>query len=377
MSKIINPHLVFVVNVDWFFVSHRLHLATFLRQKGWRISVLTHVTDHAARIQAIGIELIPLPLSRGKIAVFRELYLCYFLWKTYRKLKPSLIHQVGLKLIVYGTIANRLGRSVPMIQAVSGLGTFWHQSPLLARLLAWTKHCFAGAQQHWVFQNPTDAHTLQQHLALNPVQTHLIKGMGVDVQHFYPRSPTPAMPLKVVLIARMIQDKGIFDFIQAAQLLRSRWQGKVQFELVGGIDAHNPRAITKHTLLEACVPDYIVWKDFQHDIRQNLAEACVVVLPSYHEGFPKVLLEASAMEKAIVASDCAGCSSLIHDQENGLLFPVGQTTALAERIDYLLDRPFLRKKLGQKARQLVVQQYTHQHISTQFWHLYQHVLHNL
>ena len=102
-----------------------------------------------------------------------------------------------------------------------------------------------------------------------------------------------------------------------------------------------------------------------------------MVLPSYHEGFPKVLLEASAMEKAIIASDCAGCSSLIHDQENGLLFPVGQTTALAERIDYLLNRPFLRKKLGQKARQLVVQQYTHQHISTQFWHLYQHVLHNL
>ncbi len=378
MSNNPNPHIVFVVNVDWFFVSHRLALATFLQQQGWKVSLITQVTDHATSIQAQGIDVYPLPPSRGRTNLFRELYLCYFLWKMYRRLKPSLIHQVGLKLITYGTVANRLGKHIPSIQAVSGLGTYWYQSVVLPYFYRLNRPWLAHPLHQWVFQNEMDAHILQECLQLNTAQIHLIKGVGVDTQYFSPRAQNPTQTLrKVVLVARMIEDKGIFDFIQAAHLLRSRWQGKVQFELVGGIDADNPRAIAKHTLQEACVPDYIVWKDFQHDIRQNLAEACLVVLPSYHEGFPKILLEASAMEKAIVASDCAGCRSLIKDNENGLLFPVGQVEALAQQIDYLLRNPFLRKILGQKARKIVEQQFTHQHISTQFWYLYQHVLHNL
>jgi len=233
---------------------------------------------------------------------------------------------------------------------------------------------FRKSYQHFLFQNEQNAQFFQRLLYLKNAQITLIKGTGIDIKYFVYTPESTHNGLKVRLVARMLKDKGILDFVKAAHLLKSKWVGKVTFELIGPIDEANPSAITQDEL-EAIVDNfYLVWKGAQSPILPFLQTAHIIVLPSYHEGFPRILLEASAVGRAIIASGCDGCTALIEHQKNGLIVPIGDFRALAQQIDYLLENPQIRHRLGYNARQIVVDNYTEQKVNHAFLELYHRLL---
>lgn len=369
-------HLLFVVNVDSFFVSHRLSMALACLKQGFKISIITKDTGHRIYIESLGIDFYDFQLNRGSKSPLQNLKEVWFLRKLYHQINPDLIHHVGIKLILLGSIA-RLGLSNSLVlNAVAGLGSALsqHKESILKRIFFLMSFMFRKSYQHFLFQNEQNAQFFQKLLHLKSPQINLVKGTGIDTQYFTYTPESTQTILKVRLIARMLKDKGVLDFIEAAELLRSKWEGKVAFELIGPIDEANPSALTQQEL-EANVDNfYLVWKGAQSPILPFLQTAHIVVLPSYHEGFPRILLEASAVGRAIITSDCDGCKALIKHQKNGLIVPIGHIETLAQQIDYLLENPQVRHDLGYNARQVVVDNYTEQHLNQAFLELYHRLL---
>lgn len=371
-----NSHLLFVVNADYFFVSHRLSMALACIEQGFRVSLITKNTGQRSYIESLGIDFYDLQLDRGSKSPLQNLKELWLLRKLYHQINPDLIHHVGIKLILLGSIARLgLGNSI-VLNAVAGLGSALSQNKesILKRIFFLMGFMFRKSYQHFLFQNEQNAQFFQQLLHLKSLQINFIKGTGIDTNYFVYTSESIQTPLKVCLIARMLKDKGVWDFIKAAELLRSKWEGKVTFELIGPIDNANPSALTQQEL-EANVDNfYIMWKGAQSPILPFLQTAHIIVLPSYHEGFPRILLEASAVGRAIVASDCDGCKALIEHHKNGLIVPIGHIEALAQQIDYLLEKPKVRHLLGYNARQVVVDNYTEPHLNQAFIALYHRLL---
>ncbi|WP_044172756.1 glycosyltransferase family 4 protein [Flectobacillus major] len=375
MSNLTSPHLFLVVNVDWFFLSHRLAIALATLHQGYRVTIVTRDTGHRSTIESYGFTMIDLPMKRSGKNLWEELKVIYFLWKTYQQNHPDLIHHVGIKLILWGSIANFWAKKAPVINAVSGLGSSlsskkWSFEKILLRLL---QTLLRASNHHFVFQNNNDATFFQKNIRLAISQFTIIKGVGVDTT-YYQETPELFTPLQVVLIARMIRDKGIDEFIRAALLLQPKWQYQACFSLIGGLDPDSPSAYLEEELQQNLIPDYLNWLGFQADVREHLEQANIVVLPSYHEGLPKVLLEASAVGRAIVASDCAGCTALIQHGINGILVPIGDASQLAQQIHNLLENTELRLALGKAARLKVEQEFSQEIICQQFLMLYQAML---
>ncbi|MFY7826987.1 MAG: glycosyltransferase family 4 protein [Flectobacillus sp.] len=371
-----NLHLLFVVNTDYFFISHRLSIALACIEQGYRVSLITKDTGKRAYLESLGIDFYDFQLNRGSKSPLQNLKELWILRKLYHQINPDLIQHVGIKLILLGSLARLgLGQSI-VLQAVAGLGSALspNKESILKRIFFLLGFMFRKSYQHFLFQNEQNAQFFQRLLYLKNAQITLIKGTGIDIKYFVYTPESTHNGLKVRLVARMLKDKGILDFVKAAHLLKSKWVGKVTFELIGPIDEANPSAITQDEL-EAIVDNfYLVWKGAQSPILPFLQTAHIIVLPSYHEGFPRILLEASAVGRAIIASSCDGCKALIEHQKNGLIVPIGDFRALAQQIDYLLENPQIRHRLGYNARQIVVDNYTEQKVNHAFLELYHRLL---
>lgn len=370
------PHLLLVINSDAFFISHRIAMAQACLQNKFKVSIVTKDTGHRAYIESLGFEFYDFSINRGSKSLIQNFKELYFLRKLYFKIKPDIIHHVGIKLILLGSIARLgIGNSI-VLNAVAGLGSAlsanrWN---ILKKIFSLSSFIFRKNYQHFLFQNEQNAHFFQTLLKLTYPQINLIKGTGIDINYFVYTPESNSSIYVVRLIARMLKDKGVLDFIEAAKLLRSKWEGKVAFELVGPIDEANPSALTRQEL-EASVDNfYLVWQGAQYPILPFLQTAHIIVLPSYHEGFPRILLEASAVGRAIIGSDCDGCKALIKHQENGLIVPIGHIEALAHQIDDLLENTLVRQTLGHNARQVVVENYTEQQVNQAFIELYHRLL---
>lgn len=369
-------HLLFVVNADSFFVSHRLSMALACIEQGFKVSIITKDTGHRTYIESLGIDFYDFQLNRGSKSPLQNLKEVWFLRKLYRQINPDLIHHVGIKLILLGCIA-RLGLNNSLVlNAVVGLGSALSQNKesILKRIFFLMGFMFRKRYQHFLFQNEQNAQFFQKLLHLKSQQINFIKGTGIDTNYFAYTPEVTQASLKVRLIARMLKDKGVWDFIKAAEILRSKWEGKVTFELIGPIDDANPSALTQQELKANVDNFHTMWKGAQSPILPFLQTAHIIVLPSYHEGFPRILLEASAVGRAIIASDCEGCKALIEHQKNGLITPIGHIEALAQQIDYLLENPQIRHWLGYNARQVVVDNYTEQQLNQAFITLYHRLL---
>ena len=345
--------LFIVVNVDWFFLSHRMPVAMAAQKAGWDVTIVTADTGKLEDIEAKGLKVINLPMSRSGMNIKEELGTLRFLYKLYKKERPDVVHHVGMKTILWGTLAAKFASVLGVLNAVSGLGGFFAEDnkSMLAKVMPKVLK-FSHNQKNLlvIFQNQEDRAMYVKKGIISDSQARFIKGSGVNLQEFcYTPEPFDGK-VKIILTARMIVEKGVFLFTEAAEKLRAEYEDKVEFWLVGGLDDH-PGAITKDQLDDVCDGKYIKWLGYRTDVKELLQQSHIVAFPSYYmEGLPKSLIEACAIGRPIITTQSIGCKDTVDDCVNGFLIPPKDVDVLASKLRVLIDNPEMRESMGKASR---------------------------
>jgi len=353
--------LLFVVNNPAFFMSHRVPVALAAQKAGYDVHVATMDGPAVADIQALGMTHHAIPMTRSGKHPLQELGTLLALVRLFRRLRPDVVHLVTIKPVLYGGIAARIARVPGMVAAISGLGFVFLSNSLKMRLVrAVVARLYRVALGHpnsrVIFQNGNDRDLLKSLGAVREDQVVIIRGAGVDLDAYRPTPEPPAPPVVVTMVARLLRDKGVQEFVQAAKLLRERGV-PVTMQLVGGLDAGNPTSATQADV-DAWQQDGCVQAlGERSDVAALYAAAHIAVLPSYREGLPKSLIEAAACGRAVVTTDVPGCRDAIEPNVTGLLVPVRDAAALAEAIARLAQDAALRQAMGTAGRALAEREF--------------------
>ncbi|HLB14249.1 MAG TPA: glycosyltransferase family 4 protein [Burkholderiales bacterium] len=371
------PRLLYLVTEDWYFCSHRLPLAAAAREAGFDVSVATRVREHADEIRRAGVEPIPIGLSRRSVNPFRELRSLTEIVRTYRAVRPDIVHHVALKPVVYGSLAARLAGVPAVVNALAGLGYLFSSQDRRARLArpaveAVFRTLLDRSNSRLIVQNPDDLRFLVSEGVVDARRATLIRGSGVDTARFVPAPEPQGVPL-VVLPARMLRDKGVFEFVAAAAQLKKDGVA-ARFALVGDPDPDNPASIPAATLQRWSDGGAVEWWGWRDDMVEVFHQSHVVCLPSYREGLPKALIDAAACGRAIVTCDVPGCREVVREGENGLLVPPRDSAALAAALGRLLGDAKLRQAMGIRGRARAVAEFSVERVIEQTLGLYRELL---
>lgn len=353
--------LMFVVNNPAFFMSHRVPVALAAQQAGYDVHVATMDGPAVADIQALGMTHHAIPMTRSGKHPLQELGTLLALLRLFRRVRPDVVHLVTIKPVLYGGIAARLARVPGMVAAISGLGFVFLSNSLKMRLVrAVVARLYRLALGHpnsrVIFQNANDRDLLKSLGAVRDEQVVMIRGAGVDLDAYRASPEPPSPPVVVTMVARLLRDKGVREFVEAATTLRARGV-PVVMQLVGGLDAGNPASATQQEV-DAWQRDGAVQAlGERSDIAELYAASHVAVLPSYREGLPKSLIEAAACGRAVVTTDVPGCRDAIEPGQTGLLVPVRDAQALADAIARLVEDAALRQALGAAGRALAEREF--------------------
>ncbi|MEQ8667412.1 MAG: glycosyltransferase family 4 protein [Rhodospirillales bacterium] len=348
------PHIAFFVTEDWFFLSHRLGIARACREQGWQVTVSCRINNCREKLEHESFRLAPLFVKRGSINPITEVRTLINIYSVLRRHKPDILHLVGLKMILYGSIAALLFPRIVVVNAVSGLGTLFTGKQSGKAWLRWTimrvLRRLLRRRQSWVIVQNRDDEELFR--ALAPAgQTVRIPGVGVNISQFSP-APEPGEPVIAALVARMIGEKGIPETIEAARKLRSRGV-PIRIRLVGAPDPENPSNVPEEQLLRWRDEGLVVWNGRSDDIAGVWRASHIVLLPSHREGFPKSLIEGMACARPVVTTDVIGCRDVIEDGVSGFLVPKDDPDAIAAALQKLAEDRDLRLRMGAAARKRV------------------------
>lgn len=372
------PKLLFVVSEDWYFWSHRLPVARVARGAGFEVVVAARAGDHAQKIRNEGFRLIPLPVTRGSYSPLEGVRAARYLAAIYRVEQPDIIHHVALKPILYGSFASLFRKDVCVINAFAGLGYLAASSSWKARILRlmiWNafRLVLNRPNRYVLVQNKDDADLLVTRLNVRPERITIIRSSGVDVNRFQATQESFASPV-VLLASRMLWIKGIQEFVEAARILSGK-RLNARFVLVGDSDPDNHSCIPRQQLLDWQASKVIEWWGHQEDMPRIFEQSSLVCLPSHGgEGVPKVLVEAAASARAIVATDVPGCRDIVRHKVNGLLVQPRNAPALANAIEDLVRNPTLRWEMGVQGRQIVIREFSQDEVGKQTLELYHRIL---
>jgi len=377
LRTIIKPKLLFVVTEDWYFCSHRLPLALGAIAAGFDVVLATHVVNHGDVIRKAGIQIYPWNISRGSTNILTELKALVGLLKIYREVQPDLVHQVALKPVLYGGLISKFVGPKNIVNALGGMGSVLDndakEKRLLKRgILAISRWLLSGHNKLLILQNPDDSDLMTNTVRLDEKNIRLIRGAGVNTRQFYVSTEPDGLPL-VILPARMLWDKGVAEYVEAARILKDEGI-QARFALVGGMDECNPTGISRDRLNSWTDAGLVEWFGMRDDMPEVFQQANVVCLPSYREGLPKALLEAAASGRAIVATDVPGCREIVRDGENGILIPARNAIALAGALKKLILDPGLRQQMGSKGRQMVMNEFSEEIVVRDTLAIYQELL---
>ena len=350
--------IVYVVNEASFFFSHRLRLAQEAKRRGADVTLVCGANTGEYEATRHDLKVITLPLSRSGVNPLTEFRTFVHLLRLYRRLQPDLVHHVTIKPVVYGSLAARLTRIAGVVNAVPGMGFVFTARGFMAMLRRFfISNLYRLALGHpnmrVIFQNREDLNLFVGSSIVRPEQSVMIRGSGVDLSEYDPVPEPSTESIVFVLIARMLRDKGIGEFVDAARKVKLNYPNW-DFWLVGDIDPGNPGSLKIEDLLAWDRAGIVHWLGHREDVPEILQLSHVLVLPSYYrEGLPKTLLEAGAAEQAIIASRVAGCLEFVTDGVTGLIVAPRDVEDLAAAMVRLGNDASLRRRLAQAARSKV------------------------
>jgi len=353
--------LIIVLNSAASLLSHRLPLAIAAQKEGYEVHIATSPGDGVKQIVAAGLIHHAIPLSRSGMNLLAEAQSLFALFRLFVTVKPDLVHLVTIKPVLYGGIAARLAGVSGVVAAISGLGfVFMNTGPKVAfvRILAVQIYRLAFGKRNLkvIFQNPDDCGALMRATHLKRSKVVMIRGSGVDLSEFV-STPLPSGVPVVVMVSRLLRDKGASEFVEAAYILRERGS-QARFWLVGNPDPGNPTSVEESELESWRSAGVVELLGHRDDIAKVIAKSNILVLPSYREGLPKVLLEAAACGRPVVTSNVPGCRDAIEEGVTGLLVPPRDARALVKAIESLLNDAKRCQDMGTAARHLAEREFS-------------------
>ncbi|TQP97414.1 glycosyltransferase family 4 protein [Vibrio cholerae] len=359
--------LLMVANTAWSVFNFRHSLIKELLSCGVELYVIAPEDKFSAKLSEMGCQVLDLPMQAKGVNPIADLGLMLRLLRHYREIKPDFIIHYTIKPNIYGSLAAKLA-GIPSLAITTGLGyTFVNQNVVSQVAQQLYKFAFRYPQEVW-FLNEDDRSVFLEHHLIEPDKAVLLHGEGVNLNHFVP-SDKPQLDenVRFLLIARMLRDKGVCEFVEAARQIRQRYPNAI-FQLLGDCSVLNPSVIGREEIAlweKEGIVEYLGTTD---DVRPIIAQADCLVLPSYYrEGIPRTLMEGAAMAKPIITTDNVGCRDVVLDGQTGYLCEVKNAKALAQRCEQFLTlsdsekqamgkagRSFMEAKFDEK---LVIKQY--------------------
>jgi N,N'-diacetylbacillosaminyl-diphospho-undecaprenol alpha-1,3-N-acetylgalactosaminyltransferase len=381
----------YLSNLDYNLYLFRLPIMLKMLEKGWKVYAICPKGKVSGKFNDYGIEHINFNLERRSLNPFAEVYTIYKLYKILKNLKVDILNTFTSKPNIYGTLAGRLSRIPIIINLVEGLGSFYVEDNLKAKLIRKIieiLYTFSFRISNKVIViNPDDMFYLIKKRILQEKKAFLIKSVGVDTNEYSSekidniiiKSLQKNLNLNdnqiiVLMIARLLIHKGVLEYIKAAEILKEKYKKKVEFLLVGEFEPGNLYNVSKDILdsyIKKGTVKFLGWRD---DIKDLLALCDIFVLPSYREGIPRTILEAESMGKPIVTTNTIGCKEVVENEKNGYLVPIKDVQALSDAIEKLILDSDLRKKYGNYSRQKAVSEYEINKIIEKYMELYKTLL---
>lgn len=368
------PCAIFVANRGFALLSSRLLLLTRFVKKGWRVVAATADDEHAKTLREYGIIVEPVEFVRSGFAPRRD-------WKAFRRLcvlyrnnQPRLIHHFHAKPIILGGAAARRVAQAKVVHTVTGLGHAFVAGRFARHLLAIGYKQFLDCGNLTVFQNSDDRDFFLQKGWILQEYARLIVSSGVDITRFQPgRTLLKRETPRVLMVARLLREKGVYEFVEAAEICRKR-HPLVRFQLAGEWDHIHPDAIKEECLREKTDSGVIEFLGFLDNIHEILPLVTLFVLPSYYrEGIPRVILEAAACGIPVITTDVPGCREAIEDGVTGRLVPPRDSGRLAEAIQELLDDPKLCERMSRASRVRVEKKFDIRMITDKYLDVYREI----
>ena len=362
-------HVVFVVNDLSGLLHFRQAIVESLVCRGIRCSVVGPILDGVFAplvdvlvvYERLGVDVIEWPVTRRGTNPVIELLTIFRLFKIYYAIRPSLVHHVTPKPVLYGGIAAKIAGVSAIVNAVSGLGHAHGQGGIRRKILRlilspFLRLAHSGSRTRVIFQNNEDRKTLISCGAVSPTQARLIRGSGVDPQKWQPAASLPRAPI-VTVASRMLKDKGIYDVIDAGRILRSQGVA-IEIRLAGALDPGNPQAIQEEQIRAWEKEGIVKWLGPVSDMVSCWQATRIACLPTYYaEGMPKALIEAASCGLPIITTDTPGCNDICIDGLNGILVPSREPAVLANALKQLLENYEKSAELGKNGRERILNEF--------------------
>jgi len=366
-------HIALVCNTAWAIYTYRHGLLRALTQAGARVTVIAPRDRTFEPLEAMGCRCIDLPVASKGTNPLHDLGTLRALYHRYRSLKPDVVFHYTIKPNIYGSIAAWLAR-VPSLAVTTGLGYVFIQksrAAQVAKLLY--RFAFRFPREVWFLNQDDEAAFRSGNLLAHPERARLLHGEGVDLEQFA-FTPLPERDtFSFVLIGRLLWDKGVGEYVEAARALKARYP-RARFQLLGPVGVDNPSAISRGDVAAWEREGIVEYLGETADVRPFIEAADCVVLPSYREGVPRTLMEASAMGRPIVATDVPGCREVVENGVNGLLCDARSAASLTERLTDMLElAPAERKKMAGAGRKKIEKEFDERAVIQRYRELVRHL----
>lgn len=363
------PHLLLCANTAWSLYNFRQGLIATLLKKGFSISILAPKDECSDKLAAMGCKVFDLPMSAKGVNPFYDLVLIARIAMFYRRLKPDFIIHYTIKPNIYGTLAAKFV-GIPSLAVTTGLGYTFLNNNLVAKIARQLyKLAFRFPEEVW-FLNADDKHAFLSHNLVDESKAAILRSEGVNTTYFTLQpKPLNDGKFRFLLIARMLWDKGIGEYVEAARKIRVRYPNAV-FQLLGATGVPNPSVIGRTQIAAWEANGYVEYLGTISDVRSIIAQADCVVLPSYREGVPRTLMEAAAMGKPLITTDTAGCHDVVVHERTGLLCPIKDSHALADSMELMLNMSDeKRNAMGEAGRIFMIENFEEQKVISQYLHM--------
>lgn len=349
--------IIFLVNTDSFLVSHRLPIADKMLKSGYEVHIATEFSKYKDMLIKKGFKVHNINFNRNSMNLLRSLFVLFQIIHLIFKLKPDILHLISLKPIIFGGLVTFIFPIKLLVFSITGLGSMFIENSFFykIRLFFFTflyRIVFLNSNLKVILQNNDDLKYLASKAKLNKNKVVMIKGSGVNLNDYKPSKIPKKFPI-ILMASRLIKDKGVVEFIKAAKYLKKK-KFKGEFYLVGDVDFNNPSAVSKNLISLNHKKKILRYFKYRIDISKFIKKSTIVVLPSYREGFPKILMEAAACGRPIITTNVPGCKDAIINNKTGILVPPKNYKALGDAINKLSQDKKKIEKFASEARKYAI-----------------------
>ena len=375
--------ILFFANTDWYLYNFRLPLAKALQEKNIEVVLVSPPGEYAERLIDEGFSWRSVPMHRRSLNPIAEARLVWRLIKLYQSERPLLSHQFTLKCVIYGTLTSMITGVKGCINAITGLGFIFSSQSRLARILrpiliVVLKIILGCNSSRLILQNATDSEIIVRKRIICSKRIRLIKGSGVNTAQFRPlwhEKNASTDNFKVLMSTRLIWEKGVKEYLEAAYLLRIKMALPIRFYVAGKPDPGNPNSVPFEIITQSVEKGLIEYLGHVDNMPDLLNEMDCITLPTFYgEGVPRILIEAASCGLPIVASESPGCMEIVKHGINGLLVQARNSEALADAIKYLMENPYEKKRMGDEGRKIAIKEFDEEKVIEETINVYKELL---